>query len=222
MKPETINFKLKTIWDVENIFYQKSNPTRINKIICHYEIFKKTLKVPGAIIECGVFKGSSLIRFITFRDLIMKKLKKKVYGFDVFGTFPRQKIKKDNKFAIKHDKEIGKGIAVNQLNSELKKKKIKNFMLIKGDIKKTIPTFLKNKSNFKISFLHVDLDVFEATKFVLEKLYKNVSRGGIILIDDYGQVDGATKATNYFLKNVKNIKIQTLNFDKRLKFIIKK
>ena len=114
------------------------------------------------------------------------------------------------------------GISVRELNYYLKKKRMKNFQLVKGNIKKTIPLFLKNNPKLKISFLHLDLDVFDPTKFALEKFYKKISRGGVILIDDYGQVQGATKATDYFLKKIRNIKIKTLSFNKRLKYIVKK
>ena len=65
--------------------------------------------------------------------------------------------------------------------------------------------------------------MYKPTFYALNKLYNRVSRGGIILLDDYGQVEGATKATNHFLKKkgLKN-KIKNLKFDKRLKFIEKK
>ena len=82
--------KLNT-WEIENKFYLNSHPSRI-KIINHYEIFKKTSKIPGVIIECGVFKGNSISRFILFRDLLLKDSKKKVFGFDVFINFPVKKI----------------------------------------------------------------------------------------------------------------------------------
>ena len=215
-------FICKDIWDVENTFHLYSIPSRIKKIICHYEIFKKTLKVPGSIIECGVFKGNSLIRFLIYRDLITKSSKKSIYGFDAFGKFPKQEIVEDNRFAKDHDKNIGKGIRFSELNFNLKKK-FKNFFLIKGKVEKTIPILLNKKPKIKISLLHLDLDVYEPTKFVLEKLYNKVSKGGIILIDDYGQVPGATRATKNFFKDKKiKLKIQTLSFDKRLKFIEKK
>ena len=55
---------------------------------------------------------------------------------------------------------------------------------------KTLPDFLKRINNLKISFLHLDLDVYEPTKFVLNKLYNRVSKNGVILIDDYGQIKG--------------------------------
>jgi len=65
------------------------------------------------------------------------------------------------------------------------------------------------------------LDIYSATKISLETLFPKVSKGGIVLIDDYGKVYGATKATNEFLKKYKNIKIETFKLDNTLKFIIK-
>jgi hypothetical protein len=209
------------IWDIENYFYLNSDVSRIDKIICHYEIFKKTVDIPGSIVECGVFKGLSLIRFLNFRDLLDKK-SKTVYGFDIFGKFPKQTIKRDNKFALLHDSKIGVGLNIKKLNNYLKIKKFKNFKLIKGQIEKTLPEILDKKIIKKISFLHLDLDVYEPTKFSLESLYNKVSKGGIILIDDYSRVHGATKATNEFLKRNSKLKIETLKFDKKLKFIVKK
>lgn len=212
--------KKKNIWEIENLFYLNSAVSRLNKIICHYEIFKLTKKVPGEILEFGVFKGNSLIRFLSFRDLIDIK-KKRVLGFDAFGSFPKQSIKEDNKFAMDHDKLIGKGYTSKTIVNVLKKKNFKNFELIKGDVIKTLPIFLKKNKSLKISFLHLDLDVYEPTKFVLNSLFSKVSKNGVILIDDYGQVKGATKATNEFLKKYRKLKIRDLKFDKRLKFILK-
>ena len=45
------------------------------------------------------------------------------------------------------------------------------------------------------------MDVYEPTKFVLQKLFCKISKNGIVLIDDdYNYVRGATKATDEFLK----------------------
>jgi len=207
------------IWDIENNFYLYSKKYRLTKAILHYELFKKVVKIPGDVVECGVFKGVSLIRFLTFRDFL--KNKKKIYGFDAFGSFPLSSKKRDVNFAINHDKLIGKGFSVKKVYSILKKKKFKNFSLIKGNIEDNLPFFLKKIRNKKISFLHLDLDIYSATKISLETLFPKVSKGGIVLIDDYGKVYGATKATNEFLKKYKNIKIETFKLDNTLKFIIK-
>ncbi len=212
--------KIKSIWDVENAFYLYSKPSRVLKTISHYEIFKKSLNIKGVIIECGVFKGTSLIKFLTFRDLLNKK-NKRVFGFDVFGSFPNQKLKKDNKFSKYHDKIAGYGLPIGDLNKHLKNKEFKNFKLIKGNIKDTIPKFLKNNKKLKISFLHLDLDVFEPTIAALNFFYKHVSKNGIILLDDYNMIEGATKAINQFKKKQK-LKFHKLKFNRKLKYFIKK
>tara|TARA_B100001057_G_scaffold385847_1_gene392663 strand:+ start:2178 stop:2819 length:642 start_codon:yes stop_codon:yes gene_type:complete len=210
-------------WEYENQFYLTSDKKRILKLLDHYEIFKKILKIKGDIIECGVFKGASLIRFLTFRDLIEKKInKRKIIGFDAFGKFPYQKNNKAGiNFAKKHDANIGIGININSLKKILKKKKIKNYKLVKGDVLKTLPTYLKNNKRLKISLLHLDLDLYEPTKFVLNSLYKYISKNGIILIDDYSHIKATTLAIDEFLKN-KKLKIHRVSKNGRPYFIQKK
>ena len=214
---------LSNSWDIENKFYFNSSTSRLKKIISHYEIFRKSTNVQGEIVECGVFKGNSLNRFLLFRDLLFNSSKKKVFGFDVFGKFPKQEIRKDNIFANKHNRQIGLGISAKILKKNLRKKKFKNFFLIKGPVEKTLVNFLKKNKKIKISFLHLDLDVYKPTFFTLINLYDKVSKGGIILIDDYGKVHGATKATHDFFKGKKiKYKLLSTKFDRKLKFIVKK
>ena len=215
-------------WKYENLFYLTSDQSRIRKIIDHYEIYKKISKLKGDIIECGVFKGVSLIRFLTFRDMekTAKSSKKKVYGFDIFGSFPKPKVgifhkKRDTEFAKLHDKHIGFGLRINELNNFLKKKKFRNFKLIKGDVTTTINKFIKKK-NIKISLLHLDLDIYSPTKIVLNALFKFIVKGGIVLIDDYNHIKGATVAVDEFLNKNKKLKIQNLSKISRPSFIIKK
>ena len=43
-------------WLYENLFYLTSDKSRIQKLIDHYEIYKKISKLNGDIIECGVFQ----------------------------------------------------------------------------------------------------------------------------------------------------------------------
>tara|TARA_B100000941_G_scaffold279949_1_gene245910 strand:+ start:48 stop:710 length:663 start_codon:yes stop_codon:yes gene_type:complete len=208
------------IWDIENSFYLKSDVSRLIKAISHFEAFKLSLNAKGSIVECGVFKGISLIRFLTYRNFYNQN-KKIVYGFDAFGRFPKLKDKRDNNFAQKHDKKAGYGKSKKNLNKVLKKKKFNNFKLIKGDISKTIPIFLKKNKNFKISFLHLDLDVYNPTSFALNSLFKYVAPEGIILLDDYKSIKGATIAINEFVRE-KRLKLKTLKFNKKIKYITKK
>ena len=72
-----------SVWDAENAFYHKSNISRLGKLIYQYEIYKLIKDLPGDVLEFGVFKGNSLIRFLTFRSIIENNFSRKVYGFDI-------------------------------------------------------------------------------------------------------------------------------------------
>jgi len=209
------------IWNSENIYHLKTDTSRISKLIYHYEIYKKIISLPGDVVECGVFKGISLTRFLTFREILENNNSRKIYGFDVFGKFPKPNNLGDKSFLKRWEKNAGDGIDAQELNDILLEKKFLNFELVKGDVKKTIPNLIKQQPHLKISLLHLDMDIYEPTKFVLNKLFSYVVKGGIILIDDYNSVFGATKATDEFLNLNKNLEIKKLNFYKIPSYIIK-
>ena len=209
-------------FEYENNFYLSCDNSRIGKLMAHYELFKMTIDKPGSIIECGVFKGISLIRFATFRNLLDKK-SKKIIGFDMFGKFPETNFKQDQKLRKKFIKDAGpSGISKNQLEQILKKKKLnEKIELIQGDIVKTIPKYIEENPKMKISFLNLDTDIYEPAVVILENLYPKIVKGGILVLDDYGVFPGETKAVDeYFAK--KNIKIKKFAYSKTPHYIIKK
>ncbi|OGW84517.1 MAG: dTDP-6-deoxy-L-hexose 3-O-methyltransferase [Omnitrophica bacterium RIFCSPHIGHO2_02_FULL_46_11] len=209
-------------FEYENNFYLSCDPSRISKIISHYELFKMSLNVPGAIVECGVFKGASLTRFSMFRNLLSNFSAKKIIGFDTFGKFPPTRYKDDQKFRSNFINSSGQeGITENQLLQVLQHKGTdKNVELIKGNIIKTVPKYVKEHPELKISFLNIDTDVYEPALIILRHLYPRVSRGGVILIDDYGVFPGETKAIDKFFKD-KKIRIQKLPYSMTPCYIIK-
>ena len=102
----------------------------------------------------------------------------------------------------------------------LKNKSFKNYQLIKGDIVKSLPLFLNKNPEKRFAMVHVDVDVYEATKCILENIWKKVVPGGIILLDDYGIVEGGTQAIDEFFSN-KNVSFQQLKFKYKPAFVIK-
>ena len=206
-------------FDYENNFYLSCDNSRIGKMIAHYELFKLSSKIPGCIIECGVFKGASLIRFATFLKLL--KSNKKIIAFDTFGKHTTTKISSDHKrrkILLSHGKEA---ISEKQLMNILKRKGLeKNIQLIKGDITETVPNYLKLNPKLKISLLNLDVDFYEPSMSILENFYPKLSKGGILMLDDYGVWDGETMAVDeYFID--KKIKIRKHMFSKTPSYIIK-
>lgn len=206
----------------ENFFYLSCESSRIEKLITQYSIFCKSLSVQGAIVECGVFKGASFARYAMFRK-IHKMEDKLLIGFDAFGFFPETSYEDDKLLRDEFIEIDGKkGISVEQLKTVLENKSCSiNTRLIKGDICETVPSFVKDNLMLKISFLNLDVDIYEPSKSILENLYPLMSPGGILLLDNYGEFPGETKAVDDYFKD-KDEFIQKEGINKPIYFVVKK
>lgn len=220
----------KKMYDYETFYHLSMTNDRLGKFLAHYEAFKIASKIPGEIVECGVFKGTSFVRFALLREMFGGKNSSRLIAFDVFSdNYPNTKFKEDivqRKHWIKT--AGGSSISTSQLKKNLKEKKIDNFELIAGDVLKTLPRFKKQNPGLKISLLNIDIDFVEPTICVLENLYENVCNGGVILFDNYAgrgtsgkYLHGDTKGIDDFLKN-KKIIIKRFAFTARPCFLIKK
>jgi len=189
-------------FEYENKFYQSCNSSRIGKLLSQYELFKKTITIDGDIIECGVFKGASFARFSMFRKLHAIE-NKKLIGFDAFGEFPETSFKDDLELRDEFIEIDGaEGIAVQQLERVLKEKQCgSNVDLIEGDICQTVPEYVKNNPNLKISFLNLDVDIYEPSNVILALLYPRISKGGVLVLDDYNEFPGETRAVDNYFKD---------------------
>lgn len=209
-------------FEYENGFYATADPTRFSKIISHLEFFKQTSTVRGEIVEFGIFKGNSFFRWIKFRDLLEQTGSRKVIGFDIFGDFPEAGFEEDKqkRDAFVAETNGGKSISLEEINELLTKQGLnKNVEIVKGDILKTLDEYLINNPHLKISLLHIDVDLYEPTKHVLEKLYDKVTKGGIIIFDDYGAFAGTNKAVDDFFKG--SAEIKKLPYSNAISYIVK-
>tara|TARA_B100001559_G_scaffold119012_1_gene100226 strand:+ start:57 stop:719 length:663 start_codon:yes stop_codon:yes gene_type:complete len=209
-------------FEYENNFYLSCDITRISKILSHYEIYKMIKEVPGEIVECGVFKGASFLRFAMFREIFGNPFSKKIIGFDTFGKFPETNFQDDKKARNKFIDSAGEdSISKDQLFEILNQKNLNRHLdLIEGDITKTVPDYVKTNPELKISLLNLDTDIYEPAVSILENLYPRITKGGILMLDDYGTHPGETKAVDEYFQN-KNIEIKKFPFAMTPCYIIK-
>ena len=215
-----------SIFKAYNDLIESENLDRLQKIFTRYDFFKKTINVPGDIVECGVFKGTGQIYWLKLLRIYDEYSMKKVVGFDTFQSFPKSILKYEKKQAKKFLKESGyKGVLLKDINNKIKKIGLeKRSELVKGDIIKTSSSYVKKNKGFRISLLNLDLDTYEGTKAALENFYPLVSKNGIIIFDEYGKRGwGETDAVDEFFRNKKNIKIQSIKFSNQPSaFVVKK
>jgi hypothetical protein len=202
---KTFGFDPEKSWDYENGFYLTSPVTRLAKAMAHYELYKGILGLPGSVVEAGVFKGASLIRWATYRDILESAHSRPIIGFDAFGQFPEQTNPDDAAFAENWEKNCGEGITVGELKVFLDAKGISNVEMIRGNIIETVPAYADAHPELRISLLHLDVDVYEPSRVVLEKLWDRIVPGGLLIMDDYGTQVGETRAVDEFFKGMMRI-----------------
>ncbi len=152
--------------------------------IRNYSISKVMEKATdeNLFIECGVFEGESI-------NLFAKKLIERdyiIHGFDSFEGF-------DENWA-------GSALEKKFFNKKGKLPKVKsNVRLHKGRVQETFKEFIENNHS-KIKFLHLDMDHYEPTDYVLKHAKKNLDKDSYILLDDFanypGWKNGPYKALN--------------------------
>jgi hypothetical protein len=161
--------------------------------------------IPGAIVECGVWRGGSMHIVARTLDAI-GDTSRELYLFDTFeGMTPPSD--KDLTFS-------GKPVA-DLLDSRPKTAKIwavaslddvkqgfeqvpyptDKIHFIKGPVEETLP----EQAPDKIAILRLDTDWYESTRHELLTMYDRLSPGGVLIIDDYGSYQGAKQAVDEFI-----------------------
>jgi hypothetical protein len=185
--------------DVIENFMLFQRRVNFGKFLTHVEIFKQVVKIPGHIVECGVFKGMSLLTFVKLIEVLCPADSlKRVVGFDTFEGFVGL-AEQDGPPNERRGKVVGgwnagaflraleQLIDITQRDSMVPR--VKRVELIKGDVVETIPEYVRKNPGIRIALLHLDMDLYEPTLCALEHLYPLVVPGGIVLLDEYG-MDG--------------------------------
>jgi len=199
----------------------------LTRFLVRYELFKKIHDLAGSIIECGVLNGAGLMTFAHLSSIFEHlNYQRKIIGFDTFEGFPSDPSEFDNKEYGKKGNlkensydDIKKSIELYDLNRFLNNES--KVELVKGDINKTVPEFIKENPQTVISLLYVDVDLYEPTKTILENFVPHMPKGAIIAFDDVNDKNwpGETKALLDTI-GIRNIKLKRFSFDTRVAYTI--
>jgi hypothetical protein len=186
------------------------------RFLVHYELFKQIVDIPGVIVDLGVFRGASTFTWAKLCEIFCPTdVRKSVHAFDSFEGFPTLS-KEDGAINEVEDLRVGGyfggtsierdlALAQEAMNHDRHLRHLNRIEFIKGDAVKTIPKFVAQKGNgLRIALLNLDLDLYDATKVALEEFVPLMSKGGIIIFDEYAvqAFGGETKAADeYFRKH---------------------
>jgi len=153
-----------------------------------FETMKLKHKPDTLWLEFGVFKGKTVNYISNFTN-------DKVYGFDSFEGLPE-----DWRYGIYKGRFSTNG-HLPEVNN--------NVELIKGWFSETSPDFIKTH-NKKVSFIHMDADLYSSTKCIFDNLKDYIDRDCIIVFDElinYPGFDGQTGELKAFYEFVTENKV---------------
>jgi len=159
-------------------------------------IAARATEIPGSVVECGTWRGGMIagIADVLGRD-------RRYYLFDSFeGLPPAKEIDGPSALAWQSN-TTGVDYFNNCTASEdeartaMSMSSAKHYEIIKGWFNETLP---RVRMAQPIAILRLDADWYDSTKCILANLAPSVTRGGLIVVDDYYTWDGCAQAVNEF------------------------
>lgn len=179
-----------------------------NLEFCINEILKDN--IPGDLIETGVWRGGAVI-FMKAMLTSHHVHDRVVWVADSFEGLPKPNAEK---YAAdkgdRHYQSTELAISLETVKNNFKKYDLldDHVKFLKGWFKDTLPTAPIEK----LSLIRLDGDMYESTMDGLVNLYPKLSKGGFVIVDDWGAVKGCQQAViDYREKN--NIKETIIPID---------
>lgn len=178
--------------------------------------------VPGAFVECGVWRGgSAMVMTDTLNRLDVTD--RDVHLFDTFTHMP---------YPGEHDVDIWGRAAADFYDDAVAEAGYRYLPLdevraavvgtgypaarihfVPGMIEDTVP----DQAPDRVALCRLDTDWYESTAHELEYLWPRLEPGGVLLVDDYGQFQGAKKAVDeYFAAHGIEVLLHRIDFTGRL------
>jgi hypothetical protein len=180
--------------------------TSTNRIVALLDSLHYICKnnIEGSIVECGVWQGGSMM----LSALVLKRLgqvDRDIFLYDTFdgmskpteddidceGRSALELLRSESQRETYLCRSSFEDVYKNMISTGYPANKIH---LIKGKVEETVVY----EHGRKIALLRLDTDWYESTKHELLTLYPSLTKGGIMIIDDYGHWQGAKKAVDEY------------------------
>jgi O-methyltransferase len=193
--------------------------------------------IPGDFVECGVYKGASIICIIrTLQALGVND--RKIWMYDTFEGMPKPDTvdifytqSEQDDWNVKTwermrraDSDVGTSgsnwvyCSIEEAHELILQTGYpeENLLFVKGLVEDTIPGTIPER----ISLLRLDTDFYRSTKHELNHLYPLLSDRGFLILDDYGGYRGAQKAADEYIRE-QRLSIFLTRIDEHVRLAVK-
>jgi hypothetical protein len=181
--------------------------------IHQYEAVQYVVKaqIPGAILECGVWRGGSMM-MAAAALLDIGDNSRDLFLYDTYAGHPKPDAERDidihGKALVEEFKKRQSSdgfsdwarVSIEEVEANMRSTGYPGSKLhfIKGKVEDTVP----EQSPETIALLRLDTDWYESTLHSLRHLFPRLSLGGVLVIDDYGHMKGAKMAVDQYFSEI--------------------
>jgi O-methyltransferase len=176
--------------------YDLASPSSLATIPAFYNVYQSMHYiarngVPGALVECGCFLGGMGIFMTSLRDELGLS-DCSVFLFDTFEGFPH-----DSVDPARGERPWRRSSFLNATRQNILEAlgHTRDVNFVVGAVEQTAPAF----TGGPLAMLRLDTDHYQSTLAELKCLYPKLSRGGVLILDDYGFYEGSRNATDEYL-----------------------
>ena len=171
--------------------------THIAKILYLNELYQLIERVPGIVVEFGVWWGTNLALFESFRSVYEPyNWTRKVVGFDTFEGYPEVTDKDGSSpYASVGGYTVSEGyreyldrlLAAHEADNVMSH--IQKYELVPGDVTKTVDTYFEANPQTVVALAYFDLALYEPTLKCLEAVRPHLTRGSVLAMDELNSAD---------------------------------
>ena len=166
--------------------------TQLAKVLYLNELYHRIVKLPGIVVEFGIWWGANLALFESFRSVYEPyNWTRKVVGFDTLKGYPSiapidgtSAHAKVGGYTVTENYEAYLRRMLDAHEADNVMSHIKKYDLVKGDVVETIDQYLTDNPETIIALAYFDLALYEPTKKCLEAIRPHLMRGSIIAMDE--------------------------------------
>jgi len=164
----------------------------LSQILFMSHLYSMILNIHGVVIEFGNRWGRNLALLSSLRNIFEPhNYGRRIVGFDTFEGFPAVAPQDGADAVIKAGAlSVAPGYQA-YLNEVLTtherlapRPELRRFETVKGDIEKTLPSYLKQHPETIVALVYFDMDLYRPTKAALKTIVPFLTRGSVIGFDE--------------------------------------
>jgi hypothetical protein len=203
--------------------YTMTSPERV-AALCQSIAYLEAQRIPGAVVECGVWKGGSMMA-AALALLSLDSTHRELYLFDTFaGMPPPVSVDRDLHGRSAADWLVDPAPLADFVRAKCSLDEVRlamrqtrypaeKIVFVPGRVEETLPAHAPEP----IALLRFDTDWYESTAHELKHLWPRLVTGGVLIIDDYGHWQGAQRAVDeYFTRHRVDAPLHEIDYTGRL------